>query len=54
MTEEEFKEKMDKDLKEIFDAKSIMTFCLDLVQKAYTKGLDTGFKAGMQQTTRID
>lgn len=48
MTEEELKEKMDKDLNEVFNVKSIIDFQFDLLQKAYTKGLETGLKAGRQ------
>lgn len=44
MTEEELKEKMDKDLDEIFNVKSIMDFHFNLVQIAYIKGLETGMK----------
>ena len=42
MTEEELTEKMDKDLKEVFNVKSIMDFQFDLMQKAYLKGIETG------------
>lgn len=49
MTEEELKEKMDKDLEEVFNVKSIIDFQFDLMQKAYTKGLETGLKAGRPQ-----
>ena len=35
MTEEELKEKMDKDLNEVFDVKNIIDFQFDLLQKAY-------------------
>jgi hypothetical protein len=44
MTEEELKEKMNKDLGEIFDVKIIMDFHFDLLQKAYLKGIETGMK----------
>lgn len=44
MTEEELKEKMDKDWNEIFDVKSIMDFQFALLQKAYQKGIETGMK----------
>lgn len=42
MTDEELKEKMKKDLREIFDGKAITNFILDLVQKAYAMGIETG------------
>lgn len=44
MTEKELKEKMNKDLDEIFNVKSIMDFHFNLVQIAYVKGLETGMK----------
>jgi hypothetical protein len=44
MSEEELKEKMSKDLKEIFDAKTITNFILDLVHNAYLRGMETGMK----------
>ncbi len=44
MTEEELKEKMDKDLNEVFDVKNIIDFQFDLLQKAYLKGIETGMK----------
>ena len=44
MTEEELKEKMDKDWNEIFDVKIIMDFQFALLQKAYQKGVETGMK----------
>jgi hypothetical protein len=40
---------MDKDLNEVFNVKSIIDFQFDLLQKAYTKGLETGLKAGRPQ-----
>lgn len=49
MKDEELKEKMNKDLDEVFDVKSIVDFQFDLTQKAYTKGLVTGLKAGRPQ-----
>ena len=49
MTEEELREKMKKDLDEAFNVKSIIDFQFDLLQKAYTKGLETGLKADRPQ-----
>lgn len=49
MTEEELREKMNKDLDEAFNVKSIIDFQFDLLQKAYTKGLETGIEAGKPQ-----
>ncbi len=49
MEEKELKEKMDKDLEEVFNVKSIIDFQFDLVQKAYVKGLELGLKVGSLQ-----
>ena len=53
MTEEELKEKMDKDLEEIFNVKSIIDFQFDLMQKAYLKGIETGLKAGRPEWHKV-
>lgn len=42
MTENELKEKMDKDLDEALDVKNIIDFHFALLEKAYIKGLNTG------------
>ena len=44
MTEKELEEKMNKDLDEVFNVKSIIDFQFDLMQKAYLKGIQTGMK----------
>lgn len=49
MEEKELKEKMNKDLDEVFNVKNIIDFQFDLVQKAYVKGLELGLKANLLQ-----
>jgi len=48
MNETELREKMDKDLKEVFNVDNIINFQFDLMQKAYLKGLETGMKIGKE------
>lgn len=43
------KEKMNKDLNEVFDVKSIIDFQFDLLGKAYLKGLETGIEIGKSE-----
>lgn len=53
MTEEELKERMDKDLAEVFNVKSIIDFHFDFLRKTYTKGLETGMKVAGPQWHKV-
>ena len=53
MTEEELKEKMDKDLNEVFNVKSIIDFQFDFLQKAYLKGIKTGMKISSSKAKEL-
>ncbi len=51
MTDEELKEKMKKDLDEVFNVENIIDFHFDLLRKAYIKGLNTGLKINETAST---
>ena len=44
MTKEQIKIEMDKALHEVFNTDEIVKYNLDLVQKAFMKGLELGMK----------
>ena len=44
MTKEELKERMAKDIKEVFNTDTVINFIFSLVQDAYEKGLETGMR----------
>ena len=48
MTEEQIKIEMNKALHEVFNTDEIVKFHLDLVQKAFLKGLEIGMKIGKE------
>ena len=48
MTEEQIKIEMNKALYEVFNTDEIVKFHLDLVQKAFLKGLEIGMKIGKE------
>jgi hypothetical protein len=46
MTEEELKEKLYKDLKDVLDINSVINFLVDMSEGLYMKGVETGIAMG--------